>query len=231
MAFGNVEPEKIIGMKPEELKARLDAAVTKTDLDDLAKKQNEVLTSSLAELRESLQKLTTAPDSPEPVREPPDPTTEVLTDPTKFVREQTKGLADAQIETKAQVQEIRARQNPKFSQIFQQYGDELMKEAMKCPPQTRAQDNFWEFMTRSFLGDKFLKGEIKESSYPSLIGTSTAITGSSGGPDDPNRGFDPAVVEHLKKRGIPLDQAAHIRDIQRTGEPITLENYKAAGNA
>ena len=109
--FGQtVDAEKIIGMKPEELKAKLDSAVTKDDLK-LVGDQVASFTSGLNELKESLKALTTPPPV-DVVEDPTDPTTQVLLDPKKFVNDQTKGLQEQQLQTQAQLQEMRARQNP-----------------------------------------------------------------------------------------------------------------------
>ena len=225
---GPVDPEKLIGMKPEELKAKLDSSVTKDDLKAVSDQFGQ-MTSSLAELKQSLEALRTPPPAPEPELDPTDPTTAVLTDPKGFIRNETKGLQDAQIQTQAQLQEMRARQNPRLSGVFRQYGDELLASASKMPLQTRAQDGFWEWHTRTFIGDKVVTGKIDQGSYPSLIGSSTIGVEPSGSEKDPNSGFDPQVAQWFKDRNVPIEKAAKIRQImEKNGDTITLANYKAS---
>jgi hypothetical protein len=227
---GPVDAEKIIGMKPEELKAKLDSAVTKDDLKAVGE-QVAQFNSGLAELKASLAALTTPKETPLIEDDPTDPTTKVLTDPEKFVRDQTKGLQDGQIQTRAELQEMRARQNPRLRAVFDKYGDEMVASAAKMPLATRAQDGFWEWHARTFVGDKMISGKIDRESYPSLIGSSTISPSSDGKETDPNAGFDPQVAEWLKGRNVPLTKAARIQQIMgRDGDPITIQNYKG-GNA
>src|SRR5215471_9610804 len=224
---GQVDPEKLIGMKPEDLKAKLDSAVTKDDLKAVSD-QVTAFTGSLDEIKQSLKALTTPPPKEEVIEDPTDPTTAVLTDPKGFVRNETKGLQDAQIETRAQLQEMRARQNPRLAGVFRQYGDELVATAAKIPLATRAQDGFWEWHARTFVGDKVVSGKIDSGTYPSLIGSSTIGVEQNGDTRDPNHGFDPEVAKWLKDRNIPLDKAGRIDTIMRkNGDPITMANYKA----
>ena len=225
--FEKIEPEKIIGMKPEELKARLDSSVTKDDLTAATKDIGEMKTG-LEAIKEALAKLT-APKDP-PVADPGDPTTEVLTDPAGFINKHTKPIVDANMETRAQVMEMRARQNPKFSNIFVQYGDELITHASKFPAESRAKDGFWEFTVRTFLGDKYIKGDLQNSDYPSLIGTSTTALNTDGSSNDPNKGFKPEMAQWLKDRNVPLDKAAKIQTLMNNGEQLTLTAVKG-GNA
>src|SRR5262249_9613022 len=152
--------------------------------------QVAAFSSGLAELKESLKALTTPPP-PDPVADPTadEITTSLLLDPKKFVSEETKGLQAAQIQTQAQLQEMRARQNPKFSGVFSKYGDELVAAAEKMPLAQRAQPGFWDWHTRTFIGDKMITGKIDQGSYPSLIGSSTIGVGEGGKESDPNKGF------------------------------------------
>jgi hypothetical protein len=230
--FGNntVDPEKIIGMKPEELKSKLDSAVTKDDLKAVTEQVTQFNTG-LTELRESLKALTTPRDPDPVVEDPTDPTTAVLTDPKGFIRNETRGLQEQQIQTQAQLQEMRARQNPKLAGVFSKYGDEMVAMAEKMPLAQRAQPGFWEWHARTFVGDKMITGKIDQGSYPSLIGSSTVSPNTDGSTADPNKGFDPQVAEWFKNRHVPLDKASKIQQIMgRDGDPISLANYKG-GNA
>jgi hypothetical protein len=228
--FGNqVDPEKIIGMKPEELKAKLDSAVTKEDLTK-ATEQFGQITAGLAELKQQLSALTT-PKAEPIVEDPTDPTTKLLLDPKGMIRDETKGLHDAQIQTQAQLQEMRARQNPALAGVFAKYGNEMVAMAEKMPLSQRAQPGFWEWHARTFVGDKVITGKIEKDSYPSLIGSSTIGVREDGDKGDPNMGFDAPVAEWLKGRNIPLAKAARIQEIMgKNGDPIQIANYKA-GNA
>jgi hypothetical protein len=222
-----VDPEKIIGMKPEELKARLDSAVTKDDLKAVGDQVSQ-FSSGLEAIRASLEALRTPAPVVEP--DPTDPTTAVLTDPKGFVKNETKGLQDAQINTQVQLQEMRARQNPKLKGAFEKYGDELMAAAAKMPAATRSQDGFWEWHCRTFVGDKVLSGKLDRDSYPSLIGSSTISPNSDGKETDPNAGFDPQVAQWLRDRhpDVPLVRYSKIDQIMRkNGDPISIANYKA----
>jgi hypothetical protein len=223
-----VDPEKIIGMKPEELKAKLDSAVTKEDMKAVSD-QVGLFNSGLAELKASLAKLTEP--KPEVVVDDTDPTTKLLLDPKGMIRDETKGLADAQIQTQAQLQEMRARQNPKLSGVFAKYGDEMVAMAEKMPLSQRAQPGFWEWHARTFIGDKVVTGKLDRESYPSLIGSSTIGVREDGDKGDPNMGFDAPVADWLKGRNVPLAKAARIQEIMgKNGDPISISNYKA-GNA
>lgn len=224
-----LDPEKIIGMKPEELKAKLDSAVTKDDLKAVGD-QVTAFNTGLAELKESLKALT-APKADPIVEDPTDPTTAVLLDPKKFIKDETKGLQDQQIQTQAQLQEMRARQNPKLAGVFAKYGDQMVAMAEKMPLAQRAQPGFWEWHARTFVGDQVISGKLDRDAYPSLIGSSTVGVHSDGDKGDPNMGFDAPVAEWLKGRNIPLAKAAKIQQIMgKNGDPIDISNYKA-GNA
>src|SRR5208282_3197326 len=223
--FGQtVDAEKIIGMKPEELKAKLDSAVTKDDLK-LVGDQVASFTSGLNELKESLKALTTPPPV-DVVEDPTDPTTQVLLDPKKFVNDQTKGLQEQQLQTQAQLQEMRARQNPALAGVFQKYGTEMVALAEKMSVAQRAQPGFWEWHARTFVGDKVVTGKLDRESYPSLIGSSTVSPNLDGKIDDPNKGFEAPVADWLRDRHVPLEKAARIHEIMgKNGDPITLANY------
>lgn len=224
-----VDAEKIIGMKPEELKAKLDSAVTKDDLKAVGD-QVTAFNSGLAEIKASLAKLS-APPAEVVLEDQTDPTTQVLLDPKKFVSDQTRGLADAQIQTQAQLQEMRARQNPALSGVFQKYGTELVAMAEKMPLSQRAQPGFWEWHARTFVGDKMITGKVDRDAYPSLIGSSTVGIRSDGEQGDPNMGFDAPVADWLKGRGIPIAKAARIQEIMgKNGDTLSVANYKG-GNA
>lgn len=226
----NVDPEKIIGMKPEELKAKLDASVTKEDLKAVGD-QVTAFTSSLNEIKTSLAALTTPKSEPVIEEDPTDPTTRVLLDPKKFVNDETRGQQEQILQTQAQLQEMRARQNPRLSGVFAKYGDEMIALAEKMPIAQRAQPGFWEWQVRTFVGDKVVTGKLDRDSYPSLIGSSTIGVRQDGDTVDPNMGFDAPVADWLKGRNIPLAKAAKIHEIMgKNGDPISIANYKA-GNA
>ncbi len=229
--FGNstVDPEKIIGMKPEELKARLDSAVTKEDFKRV-EDQGVAFATGLSEIKAALASLT-AP-KPEPIIEDTtDPTTQLLLDPKGTIRKETQGLRDDQVKTQAQLEEMRARQNPALAGVFAKYGAEMVAMAEKMPLAQRANPGFWEWHARTFVGDKMITGKIEKDSYPSLIGSSTIGVRSDGDQGDPNMGFDAPVAEWLKNRNVPLAKAARIQQIMgKDGDPISVANYRA-GNA
>jgi hypothetical protein len=228
MAFGQVDPEKILGMKPEDLKSRLDASASKDDLKAITEAQT-ALGGSLNEIKEALKALTTKPPDPVIEEDPTDPTTAVLTDPRGFIRKETQDIQNANLDTRAQLEEMRARQNPRLAGAFQKYGDELIATAAKMNLAQRANPAFWEWHVRTILGDKVIKGEFK-GDYPSMVGASSF---SPGEPDasDPNKGLDPDMAAYYKKRGIPLDQAAKIMKMMNDGEPVTHAALKGSGNA
>ena len=224
-----VEPKDILGMEQDEFKKKLDSAATKDDLTTLSQSV-EGFKTGLDELKAALKAL--KPSEPAPIIEDPtDPTTRLLLDPQKEIREVTRPLAEDQMRTRAELQEMRARQNPKLAGAFSKYGDEIMQMAEKMPLSQRAQPGFWEWHVRTFIGDKALSGKIDRDSYPSLIGSSTVGASLEGRENDPNQGFEPVVADWLKGRNIPLPQARKIQNIMgRDGDPITLQNYKG-GNA
>jgi hypothetical protein len=232
MAWGNnkgVSAEEILGMKPEDLKSKLDSAATKEDLK-AATDAVDGLKGSLAEIQGALAKLTKGPDPvPDPavLADQNDPTTQVLTDPAGFVARATAGTQKTALEAQAGLMEIRARQeNPG---VFQKFGAQLLESASKFPAEQRGTAGFWPWMIRTFVGDKYMKGELEGGSYPSLMGGSSFAPNASGDVTDPNKGFDPEVAARLKERGIPLDKAAAINKLMAVdGEPIDIERYKAA---
>src|ERR1700739_4173560 len=181
------DPKEIIGMSPDELKAKLDAGVTKDDLTNALEEISAKQASGLNELKQALAKLTTPPPAAEePLPDPTDDTTRMLTDPTGFVKKEMKPAMDAAAETQAQVQEMRARQDPRFTELFRQYGTEMVKLGAGFPAAQRANPGFWGWHVRTYLGDKMLKEEIKPSSYPSLIGSSSVAPATDGNDKDPN---------------------------------------------
>ena len=220
-----VDPKDMIGMEPEELKQRLDSSASKSDLDGI----KQQFSSGLEELKASLASLSASIPKPVPVVEDPnDATTKLLLDPKGTIREETKTLRDAQIQTQAQLEEIKARQNPTLVKAFNQFGKEISEMANKVPLEQRAQPGFWEWMTSTIVGKKMLNGQIDRDSYPSLIGSSTVGSDPSAPEKDPNFGFDPEVASWLKNRNIPLAKAARIDQIMRkNGDPISMANYKA----
>lgn len=215
--------EELIGMGAEDLKGRLDSAASKDDVSGL-KSQVDGLTSMLGEIQEGLKRLSTPPPPPEPAVADDDPTTQVLTDPTEFIRKQTQPIQDVALQARADIQEMRARSQ--YAGVFEKYGDELMKAAGNAPLNQRARDDFWNGLVRMAIGDKYVKGEITPTGYPSLLAGS-AFAPSVTREADPNKGFDPEVSAWLKSRNVPLDSAAKIHKLMvEQGEPISLENYK-----
>lgn len=235
MAWGNnrtVSAEDILGMKPEDLKTKLDSAASKDDLKAI-NDSTEALRGSLSEIQAALAKLTAPPPAePDPtiVADQNDPTTQMLTDPAGFIGRQTAGTQQIALEAKANILEMRARQaNPG---IFQKYGQQIMETAGKFPLQQRSQEGFWDFHLRTYLGDKLMKGELESGSYPSLMGGSSFAPNATGEVNDPNKGFDPQVAEYLKGRNIPLDKAAAITEIMvKNGDPIDIQRYTEAKKA
>ena len=234
MAWNNqkqLTAEEILGMKPEDLKNRLDTAASKEDLKAITDSQ-AALQGTLSQLQASLNKLTTPPEVPDPttVADQNDPTTQLLVDPNGYINRQTAGTQQVALETKAGLNEMRARQNNPG--IFQKYSDQIMTSANRFPLAQRAQEGFWDFHLRTYLGDKLMKGELEQGSYPSLMGGSSFAPNSTSEADDPNRGFDPQVAAYLKERGIPLEKAAAITQIMvKNGDPIDIQRYTDAKKA
>lgn len=87
-------------------------------------------------------------------------------------------------------------------------------------------DNFWSHVVKNFLGDKMVKGEIREGNFPSLMGASSVGVRSDGSSSDPNLGFTSDVADFYRQRNIPLEKAAKIQKLMAVnGEPITHANY------
>lgn len=224
MAWNNgkqMTAEEILGMKPEDMKARLDSAVTKEDLAAATAKIEEQA-STLSELKQMLSNLTSKP-IPEPKTEEIDPTVDIITDPTGFVTRHTQGLTNQAAKIGADVQEMRARQ--KYGAAFSKYGDDLMKSASAFSAEQRAGDNFWDWHLRTFLGDKYIKGETGSESYPSLIGSSSFAPNSS----DPDSASKLSADEQkfFKEHNVKADDASWIKKhMVENGEPISLEAWK-----
>ena len=224
--------EDLLGMSKEDLKTKLDSAATKDDLKAIADAQGKT-DGTLAAIQESLKALTT----PKPPEKPPegnddDPTVRVLTDPDKYIADRTKDIRDTSLKTQAQIQEMRARQDPNFSGVFAKYGKELTEAAARFPISSQAQDNFWAYHIRAFLGDKVVKGELRNENFPSLLGESSVGPRRDGTPD-PDHGLNPEVAAFLRARNVPSDKAARINQLMHVdGEPISHANYfgKAKAN-
>jgi len=218
--------EEILGMKPEELKAKLDSAASKDDVTATKTAVDEVK-GTLDAIKATLAALTT-PKEPvlENKDEDSDPAVRMLSDPKKFVSDETKDLKNASLETKAQLNEMRARQNPSLAPAFREYGKEIMAMAEKISLEQRAHPGFWEWHIRTVVGDKFIKGEIK-SGYPSLLGTSSGVRGENGEIDDPNFGFDPEMAQFFKSRNKNLKDMAFLRDrMAKDGDTLTQDAWK-----
>jgi hypothetical protein len=219
--------EEILGMKPEDLRNKLDSSATKDDLTAISTKQGEIETS-LSAIQASLAALTKKPEVPDPTIQSDldDPTTAMLTDPTGFVNRATKDISAQAAEARADILEMRARSA--YPAAFSKYNDELVSSANKYSVEQRANKSFWDFHIRTFMGDKYIKGEEK-GSYPSMIGSSSFGPGQDDS-SDPNKGLDPQVAAFLKERGVPLDKAAIIKQQQSAGEPVDINTYKKAVN-
>jgi hypothetical protein len=218
--------EDILGMKPEDLKAKLEGAATKEDLTN-ALKPVEQFNGTLAEIKATLAALTT-PKEPviEKNDDDSDPAVRMLSDPNKFVADATKDLKNASLDTKAQLNEMRARQNPSLAPAFREYGKEIMAMAEKISLEQRAHPGFWEWHIRTVIGDKMIKGELRQG-YPSLLGTGGGPRGESGDADDPNFGFDPDMAQFFKSRGKNLKDMAFLRDrMTKDGDTLTESAWK-----
>ncbi len=217
--------KEILGMEPTELQTKLDGAASKDDVSKL-NTAVEAQKDTLAAIQASLAKLTTPPDVPDPqaALDQNDPTTQVLTDPAGFVNRQTAPIQQAALQAQANINEMRARQaNPG---VFQKYGDALMEALKRFPLAAQAQTGFWDSHIRMVLGDKFIKGEIEEGSYPSLIGGSSFGPNPTGETKDPNMGINPEIAAWLKDRNVPIESAARLMQMQQDGSEINLANYK-----
>jgi hypothetical protein len=219
--------EEILGMKPEDLRSKLDSSATKDDLTAISTKQEE-FGNDLSSIKTMLSKLTTPPEIPNPTLEADlnDPTTQMLTDPSGYINRQTQGIQAQAASARADILEMRARSA--YPGAFAKYNDELMAGANRFSLDQRAQPSFWDFHIRTFMGDKYIKGETN-GSYPSLMGSSSFAPNSSGNENDPNKGLDPQVASFLKDRGVPLDKAAMVKQAQDNGEPVDINTYRKAG--
>ena len=218
--------EDILGMKPEDLKTKLESAATKADLEEFKAKQTEQ-TNSLTAIQAALAKLTTPPPpDPDPniKADVDDPTTQILTDPAGYINRQTAEVANTALQARADVLEMRARSA--YSGAFAKYGQELTESAARFSLAQRAQDGFWDYHVRTFTGDKFLKGDLQQGSYPSMIGSSSFAPSNGVSDNDPNKGFIPDQVEFFKDHKVPLDKAAALKKMLDGGEPISLDTYK-----
>lgn len=223
---GTVSAKEILGMEPDELKSKLEAAVTKDDLTATTTKLEEQ-GNALNEIRSMLAKLTTPTPEPDPnvKLDADDPTTQVLTDPQGFINRQTAGIAATAAQAKADVLEIRARQ--KHAGAFQKYEKDIMDSANNFPVTARAHENFWDNHIAMVLGQKVVRGELESGSYPSLVGSSSFAPSSGHSDSDPNKGFNPDMAAFFKERGIPLEKAEKIKKLMvDNGEPINMDNYK-----
>lgn len=220
--------EEILGMKPEDLRSKLDSSATKEDLTAISTKQEEFGTT-LSAIQASLAALTTKPSAADPNlnADLDDPTTQMLTDPQGYIGRQTQGIAAQAASARADILEMRARSA--YPGAFAKYNEDLIAGANKFSLEQRAQPSFWDFHVRTFMGDKYIKGET-QGSYPSLVGGSSFAPQNSGDPMDPNRGIDPEVANWLKDRGIPLDKAAILKKNFDNGEPVDINTYKKAVN-
>jgi hypothetical protein len=227
LPFARQTTEELLGMSKEDLVKKLEAAATKDDLTT-ALKPVEELRGTLDTIKASLAALTTPKETPpENNNDDSDPAVRMLSDPNKFVTDATKDLRNASLETKAQLNEMRARQNPSLAPAFREYGKEIMGMAEKISLEQRAHPGFWEWHIRTVIGDKMIKGELKQG-YPSLLGTGSGPRGESGDSDDPNFGFDPDMAAFFKNRGKNLKDMAFLRDnVQRDGELLTQSSWKA----
>lgn len=218
--------EEILGMKPEDLKAKLDSAASKDDVT-AAKTAVEEVKGTLEAIKASLAALTT-PKEPvlENNNDDSDPAVKMLSDPKKFVADETKAIKDSQLRTDVSLNEMRARQNPSLAPAFREYGKEIMAMAEKISLEQRAHPGFWEWHIRTVIGDKMIKGELKQG-YPSLLGTGSGPRGEGGDADDPNFGFDPDMAQFFKNRGKNLKDMAFLRDrMTKDGDTLTESAWK-----
>jgi hypothetical protein len=230
MAIFN-KAEDLLGMSTAEFQEKLGKTVSKEDLEALKGELGQQFTSAVDSLKAELAKINTRPPEPVVEPDPEDPTTAVLTDPGAFIDKRTQPIVNAQLQSQAQIQEMRARQDPRFARIFAKYGPELVKLAETMDLRGRGNTNFWEWHIKTFLGDKFVKGDLQGEQYPSLIGTSSVGPEAGGELEDVNGGMNPKVASWLKERGVDMKKASKINELMnRDGEPISLANYKA-GNA
>lgn len=208
--------EEEFGMPVDEVKKRLNNSVPKEDFDAL-KAQNEEYGSTLTTLQQQLQSLT-APKTQ--VVEEVDPTTAMISDPLRFVQDATAGDRTLVYQSRADLQEIRARQ--KYAAVFAEHEKELLETAGKMSLGARAGDGFWDMHVQQILGGHALRGDLK-GSYPSLMG------GGSGGymnTGDRESRLEPHMAEHASKRGIKADDLQAAEKLVTSKDKISLENYK-----
>jgi hypothetical protein len=220
------KPEDVIGMKPEELKAKLDAGASKDDLKALSDAQ-EKLGGTLKEIQDALKTLTTKPPEPITESDPEDPTAAVLTDPAAFINRTTAPLRNATIANQAAVAELRARQE--HGRFFEKHGADFLKwmDDNKISLDQRGRPGFFDYAMKTFIGDNVMSGKFQAESYPSLLGTSS-ISPNPNDPADPNQGLDPEMAQFYKQRKIPLDRAKKLMDLMDKGEHIDMEHVKVA---
>jgi hypothetical protein len=223
-----VNAEEILGMKPEDLKTKLEKAATKEDIGAAIEAGITPFKTQFEELKAQIMSLS----QPKPIEsEPIDPNLEALTDPQKFLNDRLTPLAQANLETQAQLNEMRARNNPRFSEVFRQFGDELTRSALeKFTPQVRASQNFWDMHVKNILGDKILSGALKPTSFPSLLGSSSGAGGSmgEGNTEREYAEVDPEVAQHLKERGIKSERVKYISGLMKNGKITATSEAKNA---
>jgi hypothetical protein len=222
---GTVSAEEILGMKKEDLQSKLDSAATKDDLKSISDQQ-EAIGGTLNELKAALANL--SKPAPEPVipADPIDPVTQVLSDPTGFVRAATQGDRQAILQVQADLNETRARQN--FPQAFMKYGAELMASAQAMSLEGRARQGFWENHITMFAGSKALKGESFEGGYPSLLGGSGYAASPNGEVKDETKGFTTDQVSWFKDHKVPIEKAAAYKWLADNKEQISAESLERA---
>lgn len=211
-----------------ELRTKVDGAATKADVSGLETK----VTGALSEMKTLLEGLRPKEPVADPNSPDNDPAVQSLLDPAKFVRDQMKPFTDSQAATQAAMQEMRARQNPKWAPYFSKFGDALVQSAQAFPIENRGADGFWAWHIMTFTGGKVVSGELK-TEYPQLLGTSTVGVGEGGNVKDPNMGMNPAVAKWLTDHNVPLEGAARAAHLIDKGEQVTIESYKNVqlGNA
>ena len=205
--------------KIADLETKFASAVPKEELDAI-KSQNEELKQSIGGLQTQLARLNRF--APREETDPVDPQMDMISDPAGFVQRQTMNDRIMSFQTRADLNEIKARQ--KYPQIFKENEQDLIDSAQKMNLETRAGQNFWDMHIERIMGGKLLKGEIKVGSYPSLMGAGSNTAVESG---EAELGLENFEVEYAKKRGIPLEQASKIKKLVKSGEKISLENARA----
>jgi hypothetical protein len=217
----------------EKINRRLEGTVSKADLDaglTEGLKPLAELQGSIAAITETLKALTTPKEPPkvDPAADPEDDAVKMLTNPKQFLADGTKDIRDANLETKAELYENRARQDSKFAGVFKKFGPELVEAAKKYPVVARANGNFWQFLIGQFIGDKMIQGKLDADTYPSLIGSSSVgADDDDEGNRDGNFGFSSDMAQFFKSRGKDLGVMAKLRDrTLRDGDTIDLASWK-----